>query len=85
MDKREQYTRNQERIKERALYKLLSEQKKSFIELLLSQEKKSIVMKELWYVMEKKSFESDLDAWIQQVAPMIPNYLKKVLPNIMRE
>ena len=85
MDKSERFLRNHERIKERAIFNLLSEQKKSFVELLERQENKSAAFRELWHILQQKSFEDDLDAWIKQVAPMIPNYLKKVLPNIMRE
>lgn len=78
MTTRERYLRNHERIKARAIARILSKQKASFCDHLETQ-KKSLQYKQ-W-----EDIEFIVEVWIATIASEIPDYLDHVLPGVMIE
>lgn len=79
-----QYLTTQERIKTRAIYAIFKTEKAIFADLLDKQDKKRIDSKR--FTLERKITEEDLvDPFLDEIAPYVPEYLVKVLPNIMNQ
>ncbi len=78
MTTRERYLRNHERIKARAIARILSKQKASFCDHLEMQ-KKSIQYK------QGEDIDFIVEVWIAVIASEIPDYLDHVLPGVMIE
>lgn len=78
MTTRERYLRNHERIKARAIARILSKQKASFCDHLETQ-KKSIQYK------QGEDIEFIVEVWLAIIASEIPDYLEHVLPWVMIE
>jgi len=79
MTTRERYLRNHERIKSRAIARILNKQKASFVAHLETQ-KKSFEKK-----AQQDEIEFIIEVWIATIASEIPDYLNHVLPGVMIE
>lgn len=79
MTKRERYLRNQEKIKTRAIYAILREQRDIFADMLEKNDKS-------FRLLTTKAIDDDLiEPFLEATKDMVPRYLLRVLPSIMTE
>lgn len=79
MTKRERYLRNQEKIKTKAIYKLLQKHKGLFADALEKEDKSH-------RLLTMKAIGDDIiDPFLEDIKADIPKYLLSVLPSIMEE
>lgn len=76
--KAERFIKTHEKIKARKITSILKGQKTRFVEFLNKLNTKTALI-------EIKSIESNINNFVEEVAPEIPNYLLSVLPAIIKE